>query len=697
MTNTDLPTIYDVAKAAGVSPSTVSHVVNNTRNVSAAMRRRVEEAIDDLGYRPNDAARMLREGRAKLIGLISPDISNPFFSRIAYHLEMLAFDAGARLVNCNSDYDPGRETAYLDDLMRRRVDGIIIAPVIPNRATEARLVATGLPVVVVDRVSDALGLPTVAIDNAAGAALAAQHLHSLGHRRIGCVTATPGQVESVDVRTQSFLDTLHRLGLAIPAAAVGYGDFKVAGGLDATAQILAAEPGLTAMFCTNDAMAVGAMRAAAQAGRAVPGSLSVMGFDDSLEALLCQPHLTTIHQPVEALAETAMRQLRRDVPRDRHVRLQARLVVRESTAPLASKVPPALRKVPRPMQPPSAGRPVRMVLTGADAAGRRQARLLQRLSGAELAGVHDPAPLHADELAREFGTSRIERLEATLARGDIDGIIVSGPVQSRAQAILCAARCQVGVLCAGPFAATDADLRRIVDDWDERVRPLQAALPRRFDRGILELASQVRSGRIGQVLRLRITCHGGLGAEAAPGALQAGMFEDLDLLGLLTGEAVIEVGAVAAPAAADPHLLLLTLRMESGAVASIELSREAPFGSEHRVEAFGSAGQIAVESRQRHGVTFRGRDVGAGPALLPFAPDQFAEAGARQLQAFVHALPARRAGSLLSPGPGSAAPLADVLAVHRLAFAAEQALATGGPVPLDRSTAAAVPSRATAG
>ena len=696
MTGVDLPTIYDVAKAAGVSPSTVSHVVNSTRNVSSVTRRRVEEAIGRLGYRPNDAARMLREGRAKLIGLISPDTSNPFFSRIAHHLEMLAFDAGARIVNCNSDYDPERENAYLDDLMRRRVDGIIIAPVTPSRVTEERLRATGLPVVVVDRVSDALGLPTVAIDNAAGAVLAAQHLHSLGHRRIGCVTARPGRVESVDMRTRGFLDTLGRLGPAVPDTAIGYGEFKVAGGLDATARILAAEPELTAIFCTNDAMAVGALRAAAQAGRAVPESLSVMGFDDSLEALLCQPHLTTIGQPVEALAKAAMRLLRADPGEACHVRLQARLVVRESTAPPASVVPAALRRVPRLVEPQQAERRLRIVLAGADAAGRRQARALHRLPGVVLAGVHDPATPRADALAREFDTCRIDRLEDSLARGDVDGLIVAGPVASRAQAILCAARFQVGVLSAAPFAATEAGLQRIADAWDERGGVLQAVLPRGFDPALLELASQLRARRIGQVLSLRIVCRGAFGADGEPGASQAGLFEELDLLGLLADEPVVEIAATASPDVTRPRVLLLTVRLASGALATIELSHEAPFGWEHRVEAFGSAGQLAAETRADHGVVFRGKGVAAGVTHVPLMPDHFADAGVRQIGAFVNALSARRQASHSLTGQdgigrlgGSAAALTEVLAIHRLVHAAEQALATGRPVRLPEADAAA--------
>ncbi len=662
MPGADNATIYDVAKAAGVSPSTVSHVVNGTRNVSEPMRRRVEGVIARLGYCPNDAARMLREGRAKLIGVISPDISNPFFGRFAYHLEMLAFEAGARIVNCNSDYDPARENAYLEDLMRRRVDGIIIAPVLPSLALQERLRATGLPVVVIDRVSEALSIPTVAIDNAAGAVLAARHLHSLGHRRIGCITIMPGQVESVDVRTQGFLEML--AGLGAPPPAMGYGDFKVAGGLEATAHLLAAEPGLTAVFCTNDAMAAGALRAAVQAGRAVPESLSVMGFDDSIEALLCQPHLTTIGQPLEALAEAAMGLLRGNTAEPLRVRLQARLVVRESTA--APSLGGALRPLPRP-RVPRTERPRRIVIAGVDAAARCHARLLHRIPGAMLAGVHDTMPLRAAELAHEFDVPRLDRLDEALARGDVDGVIVSGPVPSRTQAILCAAGYQVGVLAAAPFAVTPAELGRVAEAVSQTSAVLQAALPLGFDLGILELASQVRAGRIGPLGSVRIVCRGG--------QPQSGPFEQLDLLGLVAGEPITEVGAFSSEAAS---VLLLSIRLASGALASIELSREAPLGFEHRVEAFGSLGELATRSRPAHGVVFRGRDGAAGSAL-PFPQEPFAEAGVRQTQAFVRAL-SGEAGERLE---GHAAPLADVLATHRIAFAVSEALAAGQPVRLE--------------
>ncbi len=659
MTGGDTATIYDVAEAAGVSPSTVSHVANGTRKVSEPMRRRVEDAIARLGYRPNDAARMLREGRAKLIGVISPDISNPFFSRLAYHLEMLAFEAGARIVNCNSDYDLARENAYLDDLVRRRVDGIIIAPVLPSLAVQDRLRATGLPVVAIDRVSEALSIPTVAIDNAAGAALAARHLHSLGHRRIGCVTTAPGEVESVDVRTRGFLETLAGLGAPVPA--IRHGDFKATGGLEATAHLLAAEPGLTAVFCTNDAMAAGALRAAAQAGRAVPESLSVMGFDDSLEALLCQPHLTTISQPLEALAEAAMGLLRAGAAEPARVRLQARLVVRESTA--AASPGGALRPLPRP-RALRTQRPRRVVITGADAGARRLARLLHRVPGAVLAGVHDAVTLRAVELAREFDAPRIDDLDQALARGDVHGVIVSGPVPSRARAIIRAAGYGAGVLAAAPFAAMPAELRRVAEAASQGSAVLQAALPLRFDPGLLELASQVRAGRAGPPGSMRIVCRGG--------SPQCGLFDQVDLLTLLAGEPIAEVAAFGSEA----DLLLLSVRLASGALASIELSREAPLGFEHRVEVFGSLGELATETRPAHRVLFRGHDGAAGCAL-PLPQEPFAEAGARQVQAFVRAL---------SGDPGEerlAAPLPDVLATHRIVFAVGEALAACRPVRLE--------------
>lgn len=658
----DTATIYDVAKAAGVSPTTVSHVVNGTRNVSESMRRRVDAAIIRLGYHPNDAARMLREGRAKLIGVILPDISNPFFSRLIYHLEMLAFEIGARIVSCNSDYDLVRESAYLGDLMRRRVDGIIIAPVQPSLALQERLRATRLPVVVIDRVSDALSIPTVAIDNAAGAALAARHLYSLGHRRIGCITATPGRVESVDVRTNGFLQMLADLG--VPPPAIRYSDFKVAGGLEAAEDLLAAESDLTAVFCTNDAMAAGALRAAAQAGRLVPDSLSVMGFDDSLEALLCQPQLTTIGQPIEALAEAAMGLLRADAAQPARVRLQAQLVMRESTAA------PSLGGVLRPLARPrviQARQPRRIVVAGADATARRHARLLQRTQGAVLAGVYDTVPLRAAELAHEFDASRVDDLDQALARGDVDGVIVSGPVPFRAQTILCAAGYQVGVLAAVPWATTAAGLGRLAEATLQNTAVLQASLPLGFDLGILELASQVRAGRVGPLGSLRIVCRGGLA--------QTGLFDQLDLLALLANEAVAEVAGFGS----ESDALLLNVRFASGALASIDLSRAAPLGFKHRVEASGSLGELAVEVRPCHSVVFRGRDGAAGCAS-PLTQEPFAEAIARQLQAFIRTLSGELSGERLEGHPAA---LADVLATQRAIFAATETLATGRVVRLD--------------
>lgn len=206
------PTIYDVAAEARVSASTVSHVLNSTRKVSEETRALVEAAVHKLSYRQNNAARILRDGRTKLLGLILPDVSNSFFSDIAHRIELLAYDRGMRVVTCNSDYDHQREASYIDDLIQRRVDGIMIAPVISNVVLDALLKSTGIPAVLLDRVSSADTLPSVAIDNGAASILAADHLYGLGHRKVGCITSHPGLAESTDRRTQGFLDRLSRLG-----------------------------------------------------------------------------------------------------------------------------------------------------------------------------------------------------------------------------------------------------------------------------------------------------------------------------------------------------------------------------------------------------------------------------------------------------------------------------------------------------
>jgi LacI family transcriptional regulator len=300
-------TIRDVARAANVSISTVSHVLSGKRPTSGPTRRRVEAVIQELGYRPNRVAQSLVWRRPFALGLIIPDITNPYFPTFAHGVEDRVRERGYTLVLGNSDYDPGRESSYLDLVRSNQLAGAIyclgdeMSPILQelNRA-----VTEGLAVVLVH--SPLPRVPTVCADNRQGGRLAAEHLLQLGHRAIGMVSALPLDEGMAD-REAGFLDGLRDGGMAVDRTAVPvmYGDHQIEGGRQATVELLAHAPDLTAVFVLNDLMALGALEAVRSLGHDIPRDVSVVGFDDIPFAALANPPLTTVGQPIRQLGEQA--------------------------------------------------------------------------------------------------------------------------------------------------------------------------------------------------------------------------------------------------------------------------------------------------------------------------------------------------------------------------------------------------------
>src|SRR6202171_4402689 len=274
-------TIRDVARAANVSISTVSHVLSGNRPTSGLTRQRVEAVIERLGYRPNRVAQSLVWRRTFALGLIIPDIRNPYFPAFALGAEDRVRRGGYTLVLGNSEYDPTREVAYLELVRSNQLGGAIfclgdeMSPILPELQ---RAVKEGLAVVLVH--SPMPSVPTVCADNRQGGRLAARHLLDLGHRAIGLVSALPLDEGMAD-REGGFLEFLRQAGMAVDRAAVPtmYGDHQIEGGRRAAAELRAHAPGLTAIFVLNDLMALGALEAAPTAGRHVPSDLSVVGVD----------------------------------------------------------------------------------------------------------------------------------------------------------------------------------------------------------------------------------------------------------------------------------------------------------------------------------------------------------------------------------------------------------------------------------
>lgn len=303
-----MPTIREVASRAGVSPTTVSHVINNTRFVSADARQRVLDAMAELNYRPNVLARSLRRGETRTLGLILPDSANPFFAEIARAIEDTAFRNGYNVILGNSENELTKEQVYVDVLVNKQVDGLIFVATGDHSPSLEQLVNDGLPVVVVDRRLSDLEVDTVLTDNLQGGLTATRYLLDLGHRRIACITGPSNLTPSAE-RVIGYRQALEERSLPVDETLIRKGDFHPHSGYLAVSQLLHRQPRPTAFFICNDMMAIGALRALAEAGLHVPQDCSLVGYDDIELASYVTPPLTTIRQDKNAMAEAAVQLL----------------------------------------------------------------------------------------------------------------------------------------------------------------------------------------------------------------------------------------------------------------------------------------------------------------------------------------------------------------------------------------------------
>lgn len=329
-----MSTIREVAEKAGVSPTTVSHVVNNTRYVSANVRERVLQAMVDLGYRPNALARSLRRGETKTLGLILPDSANPFFAEIGHAIEAAAFSSGYSVILCNTEGDLEKETLYTDVLSKKQVDGMIFVTTGDNPSSIQELLTQNLPIVVVDRDPQTADVDAVLTDNRQCGYLATQHLIQLGHRRIGCIMG-PSNVTPSAMRVTGYQDSMRENHLPVEEIWLVRGDFHPDSGHAAAMELLRQPNPVTAIFVCNDMMAIGALRAAYESGLRVPEQLSIVGVDNIDLASYTIPPLTTITQPKAEIGQTAFHLLvqrihQHDLPA-RRVTLPSSLVIRNST------------------------------------------------------------------------------------------------------------------------------------------------------------------------------------------------------------------------------------------------------------------------------------------------------------------------------------------------------------------------------
>lgn len=289
-------TIKDVAKKAGVSPATVSRVVNGQPHVTEAVRMRVLAAIKDLNYHPNRVAQRLRAEKSHLIGVILSDIKNPFYTLLLGGIEQVLSEQGLSVLICNSNTLQSKENDFIIHMLAEDVAGLIIAPVKEQSAVLAEAVKNGLPVVVVDRRMSKPITDVVLADNQNGARLAIQHFIEVGHKRIAVLNG-PQHLTSGRERYAGFLQAMAEAGLAVDDSLVLFGDYQLESGYTQVRELLARAAMPLALFIANNLMTIGALNAIHEMGFAIPGDIAVIGFDDLPWAASLNPPLTTVGQP----------------------------------------------------------------------------------------------------------------------------------------------------------------------------------------------------------------------------------------------------------------------------------------------------------------------------------------------------------------------------------------------------------------
>jgi LacI family transcriptional regulator len=330
-------TIKDIAKTSGLSIATVSYVINKSRPVSPDAAERVNQAIYQLGYTPNLVARSLRSKRTRTIGLIVPDSSNPFFAEIAKGVEDAGFSASYSVILCNSNATLDREQVYLDLLVSKRVDGLILASTSASLDHLLPILQRQLPVVVFYRQAGDLPIDTIQVDNQRGGQDATRHLIRFGHKKIACICPASEKTPSYH-RVDGYLQAMQEHGLLIEPELMPQGNNRIEGGHAAAIRLLDSGRQFSAIFSTNDAMAIGAMRALRERGLRVPHDVSVIGFDDILLASYVAPALTTIAQPKVEAGKRAVEFLIERIEacgqcEPQHLVLETTLIERASTAP----------------------------------------------------------------------------------------------------------------------------------------------------------------------------------------------------------------------------------------------------------------------------------------------------------------------------------------------------------------------------
>lgn len=328
-------TIKDIARLAKVSTTTVSRVINHkSEGVSEDTRKKILDLVKELNYQPNALARGLVTKKTKTIGLIIPDISNPFFPDIARGVEDSANRQGYNVFLCNTDDNLDKESEYINALKEKYVDGIIFTLAsIPKYEHILDLIKSGIPVVMMDRLIESKDIKGVFLDNFQGGYIATKHLIELGHTKIACITG-PLQTKTAIERYEGYQKALMDAKIELDKSLIIESDYKMDGGIKAAEQLLKKKQ-MTGLFACNDLMAYGAYKAIKACGYKIPEDVSIVGFDDIQISQMLETQLTTIKQPTYDMGVSAAKMLISLIEekriRKKIVRFEPQLIIRQST------------------------------------------------------------------------------------------------------------------------------------------------------------------------------------------------------------------------------------------------------------------------------------------------------------------------------------------------------------------------------
>ena len=329
-----MATMKDIARLAGVSTSTVSHVINKSRYVSDEIAERVNKAAQDLNYAPSALARSLKMNRTRTIGMLVTTSTNPFFGEVVKGVERSCYHKGYNLILCNTEGDSQRMQASINTLLQKRVDGLLLmCSTLEGERIDVFERCPDIPVVVMDWGPMLFPSDKIQDNSLRGGYIAANYLIECGHKEIGCITG-PLIRHQAQMRYEGYKRAVLEAGLDIYPNWIVESDFECEGGYEAFNKMLAKGPLPSAIFVSNDMMAMGAINAANEKGIRIPEDLSLMGYDDIHIARFMSPALTTIHQPKyrlgKAAVDTLLARLENEALEPQIVQLEPTLVVRKS-------------------------------------------------------------------------------------------------------------------------------------------------------------------------------------------------------------------------------------------------------------------------------------------------------------------------------------------------------------------------------